>query len=115
MLAPRKELPNIYVLQTTHMCVASETDRGEPTLECINFIATQINVQQTTQIMSQAKLVGARYNLMCRAPVIFAHIKCCVANPLLLYSTSSKYWLEKNIFEIVLEGSFGTIRNMGCF
>ena len=38
------------LLQTKHMCVASETDRRtRPTLECVNFIATQFSVQQTTQ------------------------------------------------------------------
>ena len=51
-----------------HTCVSQAKLTGNiPTLECIDFIATQINVQQTTQIMSQAKLVGARYNLMCCA------------------------------------------------
>ena len=41
------------VLQTIHMCVASETDRGaSPTLECVNFIATQFNVQQTTKCVA---------------------------------------------------------------
>ena len=37
------------LLQTKHMCVASETYMGaSPTLECVNFIAAQFNLLQTT-------------------------------------------------------------------
>ena len=93
---------HIHVLQTTHMCVASETDRDEPTLECINFIATQINVKQTTQIMSQAKIVGAACNLMHLVCVArgFVHILNVVSQTPYSYivqflSTGSKKTLSK--------------------